>query len=264
MDLDLIVPSFSQDISRLAILVASLRKFWHINGRRVLAVPRHELSLFRQFEPYMELIPKDEVIGKQPYEEQVPGWYRQQMVKIGMGLQFNGAYIALDSDCFAAKHLDSSEFFKDRKLPWIEGHESHGQGPYYRGSADALDIDELPENIWSWRPPFFFQSEVIASLVQRLQERELGWVDVLCRTRSWAEICLYHLEAVRTGAFQNMYYKAECLTHKPIVFPYVAVDEDFRAWDVNETFSGKYAFGVIHSNTLVDPKQTEVKLKGKF
>lgn len=264
MKIDLVVPAIARDLTRLEILVRSLKRFWHIEGRRVLAIRKHEMPLFQHFAPFMELVAKEDLIGPQPYSEGMSGWYRQQMVKVAAANLFEGVYVAIDSDCFAAKDLTWDTFVKDGKLPMIEHPWNEGKILHYRGSARALDIDQIPERAWTWRPPFFFHSEILRNAISRMEEQGLKWTDVLCKTKNWGEVLLYHLALLRENRQEKLHYLSEPVTHEFIRHPHVDIEGDFQAWDVDETFSGKYMFGVVHSNTKIDPARVADKLKGRF
>ena len=265
MQLDLVCPVIARDLGRFEILLESLRAFWKVPGRRIAAVPAKEMALFEQYQPEIELVAKEDVISTVPYDRAVPGWYRQQMVKLGIANHLgSGAYMAIDSDCFVAKPLHVRDLMPSGKLPYLIADDPGNKEEYYRGSGAALDLDFMPAEKMSWRPPFFFDVGVVQQALCRMEEKEMPWAEVLSRTPRWGEVFVYHLMAAHTGELDKMHYASPSLTHEPIRWPHVDVESDFAAWDLNETFSGKYAFGVIHSNTNIDPTRVAAKLKGKF
>jgi len=257
MIMDVVCPVIKQDLARFEILVASLRKFWKVEGRIVAAVPRIEMPLFQHLN--VEVLAQEDVIGVTPYERGVNGWYLQQMVKLGIAdVLRSEAYMVIDADCFVAKELRTADIVRDGYLVRSEPKEDATRRPYFTGSWDALDLVTQETVPWSWRPPFFVWRDTVQWALRRLEERGMHWAEVLARSPRWADVCIYQAAAIEKG---SPHICVPYFAHDPIRWPWVDIRADFNQWDVSETFSGAHMFGVVHSKTGIPAEQVALKLQ---
>jgi len=262
--LDLICPAIGRDLARFEILLASYRRFWRAPGRFHVFVPDSDRAVFAaaiRGLPGVVLRSKREAIGTLPYEMGCAGWFRQQMVKLGAARLVEApVYCAIDADCFLAAPV--TDDLNEDAIPWQRVDQDRQE--FYRGAAEALGLEDLPARRFLWRPPFFFGTRVVRAALERIEKvHGESWQEVLARQAVWAEVAVYHLMVRRLG-IESLHIDAPSLTHEPIRWPHVDVEADFAAWNVDETFGGSYRFGVIHSNTAIDPKRVAARLAGRF
>lgn len=269
--LDLICPAIARDADRFRILLESYQALWRAPGKFYVFTPDKDVELFKGIveaagDLRVSVRSKRSVIGDLPYEWNVPGWFRQQMLKLGAARAVSSrVYCAIDSDCFLAQPL-TSEFLAEG-IPWTSVEFSSTRNVVYTLSAAALgmqDADALPARAAMWQPPFFFDVGVVDAALNRMEvEHALSWVEVLARTRVWGEARVYHLMVHALG-LQDDHKDGLLRTHEPIRYPHVDIEGDFEKWDLDETFGGRYAFGVIHSNAKIEPARVRARIGDRF
>lgn len=260
--MDWVCPTFSRDVEAFRLLIASFKKFWDGDGCFHVIAPRADLPLFAPIVsvfPRHLLVAQEDLLGTVWFTPRSKGWYRQQAVKLGAAnMVSTPVYGVIDADCFLTRPFVKERHATLGATRWEL--RPHTDAAFYPGAASLLVLPQ-PERRLLWRPPFFFQRAVVRALLQRLEVLwGQPWPEALARSpHRWGEVPLYHVMAHEMGI---PFVEAPSETHEPIRWPRVDVEADFNAWDPAKTFSGDYAFGVIHTHSAIQPDRVREKVEG--
>lgn len=270
MKLDMICPVIERDREFLETLLASRRKFWRGEGDFCLLVggelPAPWLDAIVREHPDVKVIAQRDLVGDVPFGhvefwdestkrvniQPTPGWHIQQIVKLAASkLVTTEVYGAIDADCFFTHPFDPEVFLRDG-IPWSMADYRPKIRGFYEGSAKLLGFppEVIPARRLLWRPPFFFSRALASNILDRVAEvAQCPWVEALCRASPhWGEVPLYHVGAHVTGQWHSLHREVESFTHEPVQWPHNNPSVEFASWDVDQTFSGRYQFGVVHAN----------------
>lgn len=173
-------------------LFPSLRRFGYhdytdtvhlISPSRDLEAARDLASLFPEFR--FSIAADEDVLlstGIDPdVLESVPGWFRQQMIKLSITSRSpREVVLILDADVVASKTM-SAKTLRSDAIPYQKGGLGHSRG-WYEASARALGVDfsVLEPDISTFAmgvTPEFLSTEIVAGLIAEMERRSEG--------RSW-------------------------------------------------------------------------------
>lgn len=256
--MDWVCPTFSRDVDSFALLIRSFQKFWGGDGRLFVLVPDADRPLFSPLVRKFSVVAQESLLPPVWFAPRSRGWYRQQALKLAASsLVSSPVYGVIDADCFLARPFVAADHATPGATRWEL--RPHTNTHFYPGSAELLGVSVPPQR-FLWRPPFFFETAVVQQLLRKVDNKHLvAWQSVLATSHPWGEVPLYHLmlEHLRVP-----YAVSPSVTHEPIRWPKVDVEADFARWDPAETFSGKYAFGVIHTHSGIDVARVREKVEG--
>jgi hypothetical protein len=265
------MPLIARDLTYFKTFWLSYQTFWKVPGRLLLFVRDTERGVFESVvagDARVVFVSKDAFLGSAVYAEPaVPGWYRQQMVKIGAArLVETACYLAIDADVFVARPVVS--FRVEGHLPLtLEPFDARWLTPYFEGSAAALDVSwVVPTERASWRPPFFFDTQVMRWACDRMEAAHARvWSDVLSvgprsKLLPFGEVFVYQLAAQACDRWQ-LHAFVPAFVHDVVRgWPYADAAAQFAVWDPATTFSGAYMFGVVQSCTGIAAERVQMRV----
>jgi len=247
--MDAVLPLLLRDLPRFELLYRSLRRQVRGLDRILVVVPDRELEQVRAGLPSGELelrlLPEFELVPELRVLTRLPGWYRQQLVKLEAARLVQGDfYLTLDADLIATRPVDLEEVCAGGTAPCAVTHRD--LHPRWYEGAEALIGSRLPrQGISHAVTPTILHREAVAALTQHLDQRwtlgryssglrglkqRLGhayvavggagelrgklqpWRLLLCCSRPWSEYSLYYSFLEWSGRFERYHHEtAEAL-----------------------------------------------------
>ena len=111
------------DLERAGLLIESLAKHWRDSQpfKLLIVAPRNDVPLLRTSLPYFPRIEVDvrsesEFFGPVSRFYWVPGWYRQQLIKLHVPAKLGfGGFLTLDSDVCCVGDFDARTFVERKR-----------------------------------------------------------------------------------------------------------------------------------------------------
>jgi hypothetical protein len=173
--MDAVLPLLLRDLPRFELLYRSLRR--HVRGldRVLVVVPDRELEQVRAGLPRGELelvvLPEFELVPELRVLSRLPGWYRQQLVKLEAATRVRSDfYLTLDADLIATRPVNLEEVCAGGTAPCAVTHQD--LHPRWYAGAEALIGGRLPrQGISHAVTPTILHREAVNALTQHLDQR---------------------------------------------------------------------------------------------
>jgi hypothetical protein len=254
--LEAVLPLKPADLSRSAILQASLDRFFPRLGRRWVVTADETTAAARgAFRPdaytvigQSELLPELEEADEQP-----SGWRIQQMIKLAIANRVeSGFYLTLDADVICVRPIEPADLFIDGRA--VANLEEPSHRDWYEAAADILALPASPRN--HCVTPAVLSREGSLALQAHIGA---DWIRVLIGNPGWSEYALYNSFLEATGVYDRYHVVVEA----PRLYGNSAWNPDQLAvWDPADSFApGGPLFTVVQSNTGVSAEEVAERLK---
>ncbi len=269
--MDIVLPVAGKDCLRLRTVGASLRKFWEIPGRLIIAAPDQDQTMVNEAaHEHLDglnflVVPDSLVLKRRPSwnARKVQGnWWQQQLVKLcAAEIVDTDFYLILDADCFCTRPIRHSDLVVGGRARVTMESTDMFHPAWYRASMQVLGIPatEAPTEFVNVTP-FIMAREPARTLMERLAAAHgQNWKGSLLlmpqagdeRGRfTWTEYTLYYLHARNTGAWSTWHHEQrEPLTGNAVWF----IDQ-VAAWDPRKSFEPAptpWYFSLVQSHVSV-------------
>ena len=300
--IDAVVPLVEKDFERFLILKASLDRNFKDLGRCFVVVPERSVNKAREYVDDVryvvlseeEVVPEFRYFKKMPgifrrmprnlkkwpdwYKAQLPGWYKQQMIKLAISDFVDSEfYLTLDADVICVKEVSFPDLVKEGKVmsrrtrrdlhpewyKWAERILGVKRSGWTHGVTPALlsteAMSELKEYVARRDPVVFKALARITPSRMAISSYFTGWRSCLLRQIPWTEYALYNTFLEATGSFDKYHFDGG---EYSIYSHSVWNAEDFEKWDPADSFSGEgnFFFIVIQSTSGASVEDVKVKL----
>ncbi len=277
-------------------MARSLQKFFPGLGRLYVVVPGAAFAtLLPQIRRVVgildvEVVPEERWVPEMKSFVHLPGWYRQQLVKLAAAEYVSTSYyLTLDADVVCTRAVTTTQLVPGGKAAcFVIPTDEHPD--WYDGAEAVLALRAPRRGVLHNVTPVVWSSEAVrellahldgvarqgryASGLRGLQQRifftlhRLGphrhqrpWRGWLAASRPWAEYAMYFTFLEATGRFERYHFVSDCCIYD-IERSIWWKSDDFDGWDPTPLFegSGPPFFAVIQSNTHVAPERVWQKL----
>jgi hypothetical protein len=295
VELDAVLPLIPRDLARFAVLSRSLERYFEGLGRLYVVVPEGlsagDVSAIRKTAGRLdiEIIPELHWAPEMSALFHLPGWYRQQILKLAAAEHVRTEYyLTLDADVVCTRATSADVLLpRGKSACFIMQNDEHSA--WYEGAEAALRV-RAPRGVLHNVTPVVWAKAGVLQLIARLDDvarrrlyapglrgcqqrllfalHQLGphrkkppWRAWLAATRPWAEYAMYFTLLEATGKFEQYHFDSDYCIYD-IERSIWWTPADFDAWDPAPLFegSGPPYFAVIQSNTGLEPELVWHKL----
>ncbi len=294
--LDAVVPVLPRDLQRFSLMARSLQRFLPELGRLYVVVPDAAyLALVPQIRRLagtldVEIVPEQRWVPEMKSFAHLPGWYRQQLVKLAAAEYVSTSYyLTLDADVVCTRRATTAQLLPGgRAACFVIPRDDHPD--WYDGAEATLALRAPRRGVLHNVTPVVWATEAVrdllthldgvaerrsyASGVRGLQQRlfftlhRLGphrqqrpWRGWLAASAPWAEYAMYFTWLEATGRFERYHFLSDYCIYD-IERSIWWKSDDFDGSDLTPVFegSGPPFFIVIQSNTRIVPGKIWQKL----
>lgn len=274
------------DLGRTEILFKTLSAFSLPDtfGTILIVTPPHEVETVRercqrwsQFN--IEVMSEEELLPELKSHQQVRGWRKQQMVKLGAARVLSeDFFLTLDADVVCLKPIGLHNLFVDgRAILQYEDRSLHPK--WWQSSARLLDMSPNvgDPDVGMSVTPTILAKDLCLSVAKELTPKRGTWVDRLCRLHNprhpsnwtvgrllrskWTEYSLYYLNAMKQGLLDEYHIKTG--TEKIPQLLLIHDSHPFESWDAERSFSAEDPglFCVVGSKSGLEPEVVWDRIK---
>jgi hypothetical protein len=220
-------------LARVTLLLRSFLKFFNQHHLQdfIVVVPPHELhavktiltTLFSQLDA--RVIDETDLLRECTHPEQdshtaVPGWYRQQILKLAIAKHVRtDFYVTLDADIACTRSFGVADLlFNGKAYTNIETPEDYAElyNTAHAGRETALKKERLTvaasvlgfdppkalEDVFYGETPVILHTQTVRDLVAHIGARHrTSWQDYLAKRDAWTEYALYYQYLRSRGDF---------------------------------------------------------------
>jgi uncharacterized protein DUF6492 len=254
--LEAVLPLKSADMSRSAILRASLDQFFPRLARRWVVAPDGIMEVARRAFPAdaytviseNSLLPELRQANERPH-----GWRIQQMIKLAIAKCVESSfYLTLDADVICVQPLEPEDLFIDGRA--IANLEGPGHRDWYEVAGEILGLPASARN--HCVTPAILSREGSLALQAHIGA---DWVRVLIANNGWSEYALYNTFLEAAGLYDRHHVVVEMprFYRNDAWYP-----DQLAVWDPAESFApGGPLFTVVQSNTGVTAEEVVRRVK---
>lgn len=293
--LDAVVPLISRDLERFSTMARSLSRFFPELGRLFVVVPDEDhATLFPQVRHRadalnVQVVPESAWVPEMKAFFHLPGWYRQQLVKLAAAeFVSTSYYLTLDADVVCTRPTTAAQLLPGGKAAcFVIPHDYHPR--WYEGAEAALDLRAPRRGVVHNVTPVVWSREAVLGLLAHLDgvarrtaysrgwrglqqrlfftlhrlgphRRNRPWRAWLAASRPWAEYAMYFTLLEATGTFDRYHFASDYCIYD--IERSVWKHGNLDTWDPRPVFEGNGPpfFVVIQSNTGVAPARVWQKL----
>jgi hypothetical protein len=278
--LDAVLPVIEPDLARTRLLARSVERFfpelevcWAVTPRESVAAVRAALP----GRPY-RVLPEDEVVPElaRPKEFDriaalvgprggiVPGWYRQQLVKLAaadiVGSDF---YLTLDADVICTRPTTAADLVR-RGRGICDGRRLGRHPDWHEWVERVLGIESRQTE--HGVTPAVLSRDCVHALARHLEERSEAagrpdtWRGYLMRSTPWTEYALYTTYLEHAGLYDRYHLR---VGSGAMYGNCVWSSEQYAGWDPAASFDpdARFRFSVVQSTAGVPAEELAVRLQ---